>query len=94
MDFPGSTIAGRLQDPLKNQPQAPSLADYVSSLPASVRPHLEQRLDWDHEGVDKDLSEIAEDMLGWEEELSTHFELTTVNIEDIKTMHSNPVLQR
>ena len=52
------------------------LSSYVSSLPASARPHLEPQLDWGHEGVEKDLSEIADHMLHWEEKLSTHLELT------------------
>ena len=65
------------------------------SLPASARPLLEQQLDWDHQGVDKDLIEIAHHMLGWEEKLCSHLGLTEVDVHDIEKIHSgNPELQR
>ena len=68
---------------------------YVSSLPPCARPHLERELDWGHEGVDKDLSEIAECMLHWEEKLSAPLQLTPVDIDDTKEIYPNkPVLQR
>ncbi len=68
---------------------------YVSSLPAGARPHLELQLDWGHEGVDFDLNEIADVMLGWEGKLSAHLGLTDVDIHDIKEINLNkPLLQR
>ena len=67
----------------------------MSSLPACVRPFLEQQLDWDHGGVDRDLNAIAEHILDWEEKLSTPLELTRTEIHDIKFLYSNqPVLLR
>ncbi len=73
----------------------PDISSYTSSLPASARPHLELQLDWDHEGVDKDLNEIAYYMLHWEEKLSTHLGLTDIDIHDIKdTYRDRPPLQR
>ena len=52
-------------------------------------------MDWDNEGMDSDLNEIALHMLGWEEKLSTHVGLTAVDIHDIKVEHANnPILQR
>ena len=67
----------------------------VSSLPAGARPHLELQLDHGHEGVDKDLNEIAHRMLHWEGKLSAHLGLTEVDIQDIKEMYSSkPSLQR
>jgi hypothetical protein len=52
-------------------------------------------LDWGHDGVEKDLSEIADHMLDWEEKLPTHLGLTPIDIHDIKEIYSNrPVLQR
>ena len=52
-------------------------------------------LDGDHNGVDEDLSEIAHHMLGWEEDLSSHLELSQVDIHDIKERHRRePELQR
>ena len=56
---------------------------------------LDQLLDWDQDGVERDLSEIADHMLGWEERLSVHLGLTPVNISDIKEKYPNqPELQR
>jgi hypothetical protein len=62
---------------------------YVSSLPASALPHLDQQLDWDHEGVDRDLIGIAHHMLDWEEKLCAHLGLTAVEVHDIKAKHPN-----
>ena len=73
----------------------PDFPAYVSSLPPNVRPHLGLQLDHDHEGVDEDLCEIAEHMLGWDEQLSTHLKLTEVDIHDIKAKYNTqPSLQR
>ena len=70
------------------------LSSYVWSLPASARPLLEQQLDWDHEGVDKDLTEIAHHMLDWEEKFCSHLGLTGVDVHDIKELYSGkPELQ-
>ena len=67
----------------------------MSSLPACARPHLERQLDWGHEGVDKDLSEIADHMIKWEEKLAAPLGLTEVDIDDIKAVHrDSPPLQR
>ena len=67
----------------------------MSSLPVNARPHLELQLDFDHEGIKKDLNEIASHMFNWEEKLSLHFGLTFVNTSDIEEMHpNNPALQR
>ena len=64
-------------------------------LPPSARPHLELQLDWGHGDVEKDLSEIANHMLDWEEKLVTHLELTPIDIHDLKNKYSNePVLER
>jgi hypothetical protein len=52
-------------------------------------------LDWDHDGVDRDLNGIAHHMLDWEEKLCTHLGLTAVDTHDIKAKHpNNPELQR
>ena len=69
----------------------------MSSLVASANacPLLEQLLDWDHEGVDKDLIEIAHHMLNWEEKLCSHLGLTEVDKHDIKEIYTGkPELQR
>ena len=67
----------------------------MSSLPACARPHLDLELDHGHEGVDKDLCEIAYHMLDWEENFSTHLGLTDIDIHDIKEEYRDrPELQR
>jgi hypothetical protein len=72
-----------------------SISDYLSNLPASVRAHLNQQLDWDNKGMNKDLIKIAYHMLGWEERLVTHLELTDVDIHDIKARNQGkPEMQR
>ena len=51
----------------------------MSSLPASVRPLLDQQLDWDNQ-MDRDLHFIADDhMLDWEKKLS---EMSPGNIKE------------
>ena len=73
----------------------PDFPAYVSCLPPNAHSHLELHLDHDHEGVDKDLCEIAYYMLDWEEKLSTHLGLTDVDIHDIKVKYNaQPSLQR
>ena len=71
------------------------LLSYLSSLPATALAYLEKQLDWDHEGVDQHLNEIADIMIDWEEKLSTFLGLTEVQIHDLKEKYSQkPVLQR
>lgn len=72
---------------------ASDLAAYISSLPTNTLDTLDQQLDWDHKGVDKDLNEISNHMVNWEE-LSAHLGLTSTDAHDIKAIYSNPVLQR
>ena len=68
---------------------------FGSSLPPAACPHLELLLDSGNEGVEKDLYEIADLMLDWEEKLSAPLGLTPVDISDIKETHfRKPVLQR
>ena len=66
----------------------------MATLPASARPHLELQLDWGHGGVETDLCEIAHVMLDWKVKLSTHLDLTEVDVHDIMRGISNPELQR
>lgn len=65
---------------------------YVSSLPPDAHPYLEMQLDWDND-FDRDLIEIANFMISWEDNLATHLELTAVDIHDIKN-ERNIKLQR
>ena len=74
---------------------AAGVKDYLSALPASSRRHLRGQLDWDSEGEDRDLNEIAHYMLGWEERLSSGLELTPADVRDITTVQpSKPEVQR
>ena len=73
---------------------APEFQDYVLSLPACARPHLELMLDWGHGGVEKDLNMISAHMLNWEEKLAVHLGLTDVDTHDITKGISSIVLQR
>ena len=80
---------------MKKPVSRPSYQSYVSSLPPPSRPHLEREIDYENDGVDKDLNEIAHHMIDWEEELSAHLELTQVDIHDIKAIYrDSPALQR
>ena len=67
---------------------------YLSSLPSTAHIHLGKELDWDNEGVDRDLNEIAYVMLEWEEKLSAPMKLTDIDIHDIKANHLIAELQR
>ena len=74
---------------------APDIDCYLLSLPAPAHHYLDLQLDSGHGGVEKDLHQIAYYMLDWEEKLSSHLELTAVDISDIKEMQpSKPGLQR
>ena len=68
---------------------------YVSSLPPPAHDYLKLQLDWGHGEVEKDLHQIADKMLKWEEKLSAHLGLTPVDISDIKERNpSKPELRR
>ena len=69
-------------------------SSYVSPLPATAQSYLDNQLDWDQEGVDRHLNQIADTMLHWEEKLSTSLGLTEVQIHDLKKNHPKPILLR
>ena len=71
------------------------LRTYITSLPPYSQSLLDKELDWDSEGVDKDLFEIAKKMIHWEEKgLHTLLGLCREEIHDIKQKWDEPVLQR
>ena len=74
----------------------PDYQDYLSILPVAAHPSLEKVLDWDHEGVDKDLSRIADSTgTDWEVTLAVPLELSWLDIEDVKRKyHQDPKLLR
>ncbi len=63
---------------------------YLSGVPDT---YLDQPLDWDN-NVERDLKDIVECMLEWEEKLTSHFNLTPANIHDIKATNASPILGR
>ena len=78
-----------------SQPPDNEFQRVLSSIPNSHSPHLDKRLDWDNEGVDKDLIQIASHMSNWEEVLVAHLKLTRSDVSDIKEKNPNkPELQR
>ena len=70
--------------------------EYVSLLPTSVHGYLKETLDWDNDGVDKDLNDIAARLSDWEVKLSVPFQLKQHEIHDLKEQHrdSDPALLR
>ena len=68
-------------------------ASYVSSLPTASHGFLSYQLDWDN-SQDRDLRDIAHEMLDWDTKLATHLKLTRVNIDDIKKDNPKAELQR
>ena len=73
----------------------PDIQAYLSSLPPSAHEYLDQELDWDNEGVDKDLCEIADHMLDWEVKLAAPMSLTPIVMHDIRAKYGHkPVLER
>ena len=66
----------------------------LSLLPVAVFPYLDKELDWDND-YERDLIEIANHMLRWEEQLAAPFKLSPVDIHDIKsTPNQSPELLR
>ncbi len=64
--------------------------EYLSRLPVAAHPFLKKEIDWDNNGVDKDLNMIADSMgADWEVTLSVPLELTRTNIDDLKTKYSH-----
>ena len=60
-----------------------------------ITPYLGKVLDYDSQGVDRDLSEIARHMRQWEEQLAVPLGLTQTDIDDIKERHKESAgLQR
>ena len=51
-------------------------------------------MDWGHEGVEKDLTKIAEHLIDWAE-VASYLELTPTDIHDIREKYQDkPPLQR
>ena len=74
---------------------SPEYEDYISRLPVAAHDFLEEKLDWDHDGVDKDLIKIAESMgADWEITFTSPLELTQGEIDDLKENNKNLILLR
>ena len=49
-----------------------------------MRPFVDNKLDWDHDGVEKDLNAIAKKISNWEVQFAVNLELTRTEIMNIK----------
>ena len=49
-----------------------------------MRPFLKNKLDWDHDGVEKDLTTIAKTISNWEVQFAVKLGLTRTEIEEIR----------
>ncbi len=67
---------------------------YESSLSPAAQANLDKKLDWDHGDVNKDLEQIADYMLDWEEKLAAKMALTEMDIFNLKAGTSNGILLR
>ena len=61
------------------------LQHYCDSVPAENRYKLDRELDFEHDGVQKHLGEIADSMDEWEGRVAEELMLTKVEIASIKT---------
>ena len=61
-----------------------NLETYFASVPPKNRYKLDQKLDFDHDGVQMDLGIIANSMDEWEGDIAEQIQLTRPEIEDIK----------
>ena len=57
---------------------------YFDSVPQSNRYKLDKKLDFDHDGVQRDLGTIANSMDEWEGNIAEQLQLTSPEIEAIK----------
>ena len=68
---------------------------YLEAYKITSSPHLENTLDWDNGGLEKDLVEIANHLTEWEVKLVIPLGLTYTDKCNIKLRHKEePVLQR
>ena len=63
------------------------LQHYCESIPEKNRHKLNKRLDFEHDGVQKHLGEIADSMDEWEGRVAEELMLAKVDIAYIKTEH-------
>ena len=70
--------------------------EYVERfIPENKRSILKEKLDYDHEGVDEDLTMIAGTIVGWEVSLAVKLGFTHIDVDDIKeTYRGKPAEQR
>lgn len=68
---------------------------YLDAYDLTSSPHLEKMLDWDNDGVKKDLYEIARHLTEWEVKLVAPLGLTPTEVSDIGVKYPRePELQR
>ena len=69
---------------------------YIARTPSEKRYILEKKLDYQHDGVEKDLEKIADAFVDWEINLATLLELKqNPDVRDILAVNqTQPILQR
>ena len=71
------------------------MKDYVDIIPLKNRWKLDKTLDFETDGRENHLIEIADEMTNWENDLVAKLGLKQTDINDIKVQHrDNPKLQR
>ncbi len=69
--------------------------EHVSSIPAGNRRKLSKKLDFENEGLDVHLGEIADSMINWREKLATPLGLSEAEVHDIIfSNEKQPILQQ
>ena len=68
---------------------------YISRIPKENRYMLNEKLDFQHGGVEKHLNKIADAFVDWNNNLAVLMGLTRIERDDILTVYANnPTLQR
>ena len=63
------------------------LETYFASVPEKKRIKLDKKLDFDHDGVQRDLGTITNSMDEWEGNVAEQLQLTRPEIESIRTKY-------
>ena len=67
--------------------------DYSSCVPAANRHKLDKEVDFGHYGVEKDLTQIADLMLNWDD-VAPSLGLIVIEISDIQSSIRSAALQK
>ncbi len=67
---------------------------HVSSIPAGNRRKLSKKLDFENEGLDVHLGEIADSMINWREKLATPLGLSKEDVHAITSDNQKVTFQQ